>query len=67
LEVFVDCILAICMSMDPEESIASLATARRSVPGLQAAYELPEQPDVVVHIDQEPPEATAHRMLHTAG
>lgn len=64
LEVFVDCPLAVCMARDPKRIYqkAGLGIAT-SVPGLQAVYEPPEEPDVTVHGDREAPEAAAERVI----
>jgi adenylylsulfate kinase-like enzyme len=37
--------------------------AANTVPGLQAAYEPPDKPDLVVHGDRETAEATAKRVI----
>ena len=64
MEVYVDCPLAICIARDPKgiyrKASASSAT---TVPGLQSAYEPPEKPDIVVHGDQELPDAAARRVM----
>ena len=50
LEVYVDCPLTICISRDPKGiyRAARMGTAN-AVPGLQAVYEPPQEPDLVVH------------------
>jgi len=64
LEVYVDCPLEVCLARDPK-GIYSRARdgALDSVPGLQAAFEPPATPDVLVHGDWEPPEAAARRVI----
>jgi len=41
----------------------ALEGAASTVPGLQAAYEPPEQPDLVVAGDREIPESAARRVI----
>lgn len=64
LEVFVDCPLAVCMQRDPKgiyrRGRRGIATG---VPGLQAEYEPPLVPDVVVRGDAEEPARAAHRIV----
>jgi adenylylsulfate kinase-like enzyme len=49
LEVYVDCPLQTCVSRDPKGIYRKARAGEAStVPGVQAAYERPEQPDVVV-------------------
>jgi adenylylsulfate kinase len=64
LEVYVACPLEVCQARDPK---GIYERARRgdasSVPGLQAPYEAPEQPGVVVRGNGEPPETGAQRVL----
>jgi len=64
LEVYVDTPLEACIARDPK-GIYREGRANRSaaVPGLQTAYEPPESPDVIVHGDQENPEAAAQRVI----
>lgn len=59
LEVYVDTPLEICMRRDPK-GIYRDAT---SVPGLQAPYEPPLDPDLVIHGDQEPADGAARRIV----
>lgn len=64
LEVYVDCPLAICIARDPKGIYrAAREGASTTVPGLQAAYEPPQDPDVVVHGDRDAPEAAAERIV----
>ena len=64
IEVYVDCPIEVCMARDPK---GIYGRARRdagsSVPGLQAPYEPPEKPDVVVEGDREDPESAAGRIV----
>ena len=61
LEVHVDTPLEVCMSRDPK----GIYRDGRAVPGLQAAYEPPLYPDLVIHGDQERPESAARRIIAT--
>lgn len=64
VEVFVDCPLDVCQGRDPKgiyrKAREGTATA---VPGMQAIYEPPENPDVVVRGDQDLPDAAARRVV----
>ena len=64
LEVYLDSPLQTCIARDPKGIYrqAQLGSAN-SVPGIQAAYEAPEAPDVVIHGDREPPGAAATRII----
>jgi adenylylsulfate kinase len=64
LEVYVDCPLTICISRDPKGiyRAARMGTAN-AVPGLQAVYEPPQEPDLVVRGDEEAPEVAAQRII----
>ena len=64
IEVFVECPLEVCIQRDPKgiyrkarEGVAS------TVPGVQAVYEFPESPDIVVRGDRDDPEAAARRII----
>lgn len=64
LEVYVDCPLEICMSRDPKGIYrAGRDGTANIVPGLQDAYELPVNPDVMVRGDSEEPGTAAQRIL----
>lgn len=64
LEIYVDCPLAICQARDPKGVYRKAREGlSETVPGVQAAYEPPERPDLVVRGDSEPPEQAAHRVL----
>jgi len=64
LEVYVECPIEICKKRDPKGIYrrAELGTAT-AVPGLQAPYEPPENPDVVVRGDSEPVKDAASRII----
>jgi len=64
LEVYVETPLAVCMARDHKGIYAKAREhAATAVPGLQAPYDPPESPDLVVHGDRETPEAAARRVL----
>ena len=64
LEVYVDCPLETCIARDPKGIYrAAREGASTTVPGLQAAYEPPRNPDVVVRGDRDAPEAAAQRII----
>ncbi len=64
LEIYVECPLEICIARDPKGIYRQAREgAAGNVPGLQAVYELPENPDLVVRGDQEAPEAAAQQIL----
>lgn len=64
VEVYVDCPLEVCMARDPKGIYRKAREgATTSVPGMQATYEPPERPEVVVPGDQEAPEAAARRVV----
>lgn len=64
LEVYVDCPLATCIARDPKGIYRKAREgAASSVPGLQAVYEPPEDPDLVVQGDREAPESAAERVV----
>lgn len=64
LEVYVDCPLAICMERDPKGVYRRAREGGAStVPGLQASYEAPEYPDVIIRGDRESPDAAAETVI----
>jgi adenylylsulfate kinase len=66
LEICVECPLETCMSRDPKGIYRQAREgAAANVPGLQAAYEPPEAPDVLVHGDTESPDDAAARTIAT--
>jgi adenylylsulfate kinase len=64
LEVYVDCPIEVCEARDPK---GLYRKARRgeldSLPGVQAPFEPPLHPDVVVRGDREEPDSSARRVL----
>jgi adenylylsulfate kinase len=64
LEVYVECPIETCMARDPKGIYRQAREgAASSVPGLQAAYEPPQAPEILVHSGQETPEAAAARVI----
>lgn len=64
LEVYVECPLATCIARDPKGIYRQAREGKAdNVPGLQAAYEPPESPDVLVHGDQDSPDDTARQVI----
>jgi len=64
LEVYVQCPLKICEQRDPKGIYESARYGHASnVPGVQAVYEAPETPEMLVHGDRETPDAAAHRVI----
>jgi adenylylsulfate kinase len=64
VEVFVDCPLAICIQRDPKGIYRKAATGEAThVPGVQAVYEPPLHPDVVVGGHNENPAAASRRIV----
>lgn len=64
LEVFVDVPLEVCIRRDPKGIYRSAAEGRSSeVPGMQAPYEHPEHPDLVLDGLRETPPDAARRIL----
>jgi adenylylsulfate kinase len=64
LEVYVECPLATCLARDRKGTYEKARQGESStVPGLQAAYEPPLQPELVVHGDREDPGRAARRIL----
>jgi adenylylsulfate kinase len=64
LEVYVDAPLDLCVARDPKGIYrAAKEKGANTVPGLQAPYEPPIDPDVTVRGDREAPEAAARRIV----
>jgi adenylylsulfate kinase len=64
VEVYVNTPLEVCIQRDPKGIYrAGAAGAFQNVPGLQAAYEPPDQPDLVVDGRNEKPESAASRIV----
>jgi adenylylsulfate kinase-like enzyme len=63
LEVYLDSALETCMARDPKGIYRQAREGgAASVPGLQSAYEPPENPDVVISGDKEDPATGAVRV-----
>ena len=64
MEVYVQCPLEVCMARDPKGIYESARRAgASSVPGLQASYEPPERPEVLVYGDREDAGLAARRIV----
>jgi len=59
IEVYVDTPLEVCMRRDPK----GIYRASTNVPGLQAVYEPPLDPEVVIHGEREDPRAAASQVV----
>ncbi|MCE7980055.1 MAG: adenylyl-sulfate kinase [Caldilinea sp. CFX5] len=63
-EVYVHCALATCQQRDPKGIYARAATgAAHHVPGFDATFEAPLQPEATVDTDQNTPEESAAAVL----
>lgn len=64
LEVYVQCPLATCIARDPKGIYRRAREGEaQTVPGLQAAYEAPEKPELVLRGDREAPGDAARRVI----
>jgi len=64
LEVFVDCPLDSCIARDPKGIYAkAYSESINTVPGLQAPYEPPERPEIVIDGARELPGVAARRIV----
>ena len=63
LEVYVDTPLETCMARDPKGIYRGGESTANTVPGLQATYDPPESPDLVMRGDREDPEKAAQRII----
>jgi adenylylsulfate kinase len=64
IEVYVECPLEICMARDPKGVYRKAKSGQTStVPGLQASYDAPEPPDLIVSGHSERPEAAAQAIM----
>lgn len=64
LEIYVECPLETCMSRDPKGIYRKAREGKATdVPGLQAVYEPPEHPDLVIRGDRDDPADAAHRIV----
>ena len=64
VEVFVECPLEVCVQRDPKGIYRQARDGTASnVPGAQAPYEPPKNPDIVIHGDRDDPEDAAHQVI----
>ena len=64
LEIYVECPLETCMRRDPKGIYRKAREGKATdVPGLQAVYEPPEHPDLVIHGDRDDPADAAQRIV----
>jgi adenylylsulfate kinase len=64
IEVFVDTPLEVCARRDPKGIYRMAREGKAShVPGLQASYEPPENPDIVIDGEHEAPHDAARRII----
>ena len=64
MEIYIDSPLEVCIKRDPKGIYRNaLAGQSDNVPGLQAQYEAPENPEVVIHGDHEDPGVAAARIV----
>jgi adenylylsulfate kinase len=64
VEVYVNCPLEVCMKRDPKGIYGrALSGKATTVPGVQASYEPPLQPEVTLNC-QDPPEAGANVIVN---
>ncbi len=64
VEVYVECPLETCMARDPKGIYRQArAGAAATVPGLQAAYEPPETPEVLIRSETETAEVAARLVI----
>ncbi len=64
IEVYVDCPLETCVRRDPKGIYQRASRGEASnVPGVQAPYEPPRAPEVIVHGAREAPENAAQRVM----
>jgi len=64
IEVYLDSPLELCVARDTKAIYRQTRQGEATtVPGLQAKYEVPEHPELVVHGDRESPESAANRLI----
>ena len=64
LEIYVECPLETCMRRDPKGIYRKGREGKATdVPGLQAVYEPPEHPDLVIRGDRDDPVDAAQRIV----
>ncbi|GAB6174915.1 adenylyl-sulfate kinase [Paradesulfitobacterium aromaticivorans] len=65
IEVFVDCDLAVCEARDPKNLYRKARAGEiKEFTGISSPYEKPENPELVVHTDQESLAECANRVLN---
>ena len=68
IEVYVECPIEVCAARDPKGLYRKAREGKvDTLPGLQASFEPPLQPDVVVRGDLENPQSAAKRVLTLLG
>lgn len=64
LEVYVDTPLEMCVARDPKGIYRQARGGdANTVPGMQAEYEAPEHPELIIHGDREKADAAAARVV----
>lgn len=64
LEVYMDTPLQTCVARDPKGIYRQARGGKAStVPGVQAQYEAPRDPDLTIHGDRESPDAAAGKII----
>lgn len=64
LEVYMDTPLQTCVARDPKGIYRQARGGKAStVPGVQAQYEAPGDPDLTIHGDRESPDAAAGKII----
>jgi adenylylsulfate kinase len=64
IEVFVECPLDTCIRRDPKGIYRKAREGQAShVPGVQAPYEPPESPDIIIRGDRDDPADAARRVI----
>jgi adenylylsulfate kinase len=63
LEVYVHCPVETCQARDPKGIYRQARGHANNVPGLEAVYEPPENPDLIVEGESEPPVDAAKRLI----
>jgi adenylylsulfate kinase len=71
-EVYLTCPMNICMEREKTRTDTHSAPDKIyekgqrgwPVPGFQVPYEEPENPDIIIHTDQETPETSTEKILH---
>ena len=64
LEVYVECPIEVCMARDPKGIYRQAREGTAAdVPGLQASYDPPQAPEILVHGGTDTPAAAAARII----